>query len=412
MTTSSAFTKRVQTNDRGNPISWGSDDIDKLYATLSGEKNVGPATLESNWAFRNTNLRLQNPAKLYEVAFNTSQIASDNEIIIPRQTNNDTMVLQNQDQELTNKLLDARLNNLLNIETTPIVSKSGRFEAVGDGGIAGGSGILQTLRHVVLPQSRIDSTGTYYRYKTPSTTSGKAGVTVPGLKLTRAAFDPSVTFKFRLPNWTINTMRMYGGLVADQHMHQSDIAYSPSTAAILFGFASNDGIFRLFRNIGDGVTTTQPLSLGVNIDQEVHTVKFGLVGQGTFAYVQLDNNEEQTVSIELPQTTQDLTMHIEVQNVDTLNSPREFDLYHINIQTDQITSVVPTPTSALVSGSPIQLFSNPITFADYIDFKIIATAPDPPAGNVRLYAKQVDANNDGLFMKSKLLSTVQEVRVL
>jgi hypothetical protein len=410
--TSSAFTKRVQNNDPGDTNSFGSNDTDLIYATLSGEKNVGPATLESNWAFRNRNFRLQNPTKAYEYIFNTSLITGDRDIIMPILTANDTLVVQNQDQELRNKLIDARLNNLLNIEKSPIVSKSGKFQAIGDGGIAGGSGILQTLRHVVTPQSKIDESGTYYRYKTSSVyAESKAGITVPGLNLTRTAFDPQITFKFTVPNWSLNNMRMYAGLIADQQIHQSNVPYSPDTAAFLFGFGSTDGTFKIFRNIGDGTTVTAPQSLGVNVDQQEHTVRMGFTGQGTFAYLQLDNEEEQVISLELPDPTQNLTLHLEVQNIDVLSVARQLDIYHISIQTDQLTSVIPTP-SPLVSGGPLQLFNDPITFANYIDLKIISTPTDPPSGVARLYAKQADTNNDGLFLKLKLNSVVEELRLV
>lgn len=45
------------------------------------------------------------------------------------------------------------------------------------------------------------------------------------------------------------------------------------------------------------------------------------------------------------------------------------------------------------------------------DYDIITVPSDPPADRSRVYAKQVDANNDGYFIKQNVAGTITEIRL-
>jgi len=51
-------------------------------------------------------------------------------------------------------------------------------------------------------------------------------------------------------------------------------------------------------------------------------------------------------------------------------------------------------------------------FDSFLEANVIAAPADPASTKIRLYAKAVDANNDGLFVKLKIAGTVTEVWIV
>ena len=47
-----------------------------------------------------------------------------------------------------------------------------------------------------------------------------------------------------------------------------------------------------------------------------------------------------------------------------------------------------------------------------IEHKVISAPPNPIAGYVKVYPKQIDANNDGYFVKARIAGAVREVRIV
>ena len=52
------------------------------------------------------------------------------------------------------------------------------------------------------------------------------------------------------------------------------------------------------------------------------------------------------------------------------------------------------------------------TIGDHLDFKRVATPANPAVDVGRMYHRQIDANNDGMFVKLKKAGSIVEVRVL
>lgn len=55
--------------------------------------------------------------------------------------------------------------------------------------------------------------------------------------------------------------------------------------------------------------------------------------------------------------------------------------------------------------------SNNITGIEYQDMKRISEPSSPSANEGRIYIKQVDANNDGIFIKIKKSGVFEEVQI-
>ena len=52
------------------------------------------------------------------------------------------------------------------------------------------------------------------------------------------------------------------------------------------------------------------------------------------------------------------------------------------------------------------------TIGDYLDFTRVAAPANPPTDVGRLYHKQIDANNDGMFVKLKKAGAIVEVQII
>jgi hypothetical protein len=70
----------------------------------------------------------------------------------------------------------------------------------------------------------------------------------------------------------------------------------------------------------------------------------------------------------------------------------------------------PSGTPASRKATVAQLFLNR-NLTGYLDFDIIAKPSDPSADDLRIYAKQIDANNDGLFYITQVGGAMTEVRI-
>jgi glucose dehydrogenase len=59
----------------------------------------------------------------------------------------------------------------------------------------------------------------------------------------------------------------------------------------------------------------------------------------------------------------------------------------------------------------VEFNSHNITGVSYQDIERIAAPADPATNNGRIYIKQVDANNDGIFIKIKKSGVFTEVQI-
>lgn len=69
----------------------------------------------------------------------------------------------------------------------------------------------------------------------------------------------------------------------------------------------------------------------------------------------------------------------------------------------------PSGTPASRNGNVGDLFLNR-NLPGYLDYDVIAKPSDPSSDDIRVYAKQIDANNDGMFVLTKVGGAFTEVR--
>ena len=66
----------------------------------------------------------------------------------------------------------------------------------------------------------------------------------------------------------------------------------------------------------------------------------------------------------------------------------------------------------LLDSSKLDMLNNNIHNVGYQDLTRMSAPADPSANIGRMYVKQIDANNDGLFMKIKQGGNIVEVQIL
>ena len=78
-------------------------------------------------------------------------------------------------------------------------------------------------------------------------------------------------------------------------------------------------------------------------------------------------------------------------------------------------STFPTTTTTLIGTDTTNTLTNKTLTApahdSYSEHNTISAPSNPASGKVRLYAKQIDANNDGWFIKEKVNGAVVEIQV-
>jgi hypothetical protein len=69
--------KKVPAGDIGTSTVSGGDDLNKFAAFFSGVADVDSVDINSSTTFRDTKLKLRNPANTFSLTFTTSAIAED-----------------------------------------------------------------------------------------------------------------------------------------------------------------------------------------------------------------------------------------------------------------------------------------------------------------------------------------------
>ena len=191
---------------------------------------------------------------------------------------------------------------------------------------------MDSLIHLDPPQLLGDpEEGSYARYTTPTSANSQTGNWVDNSYLIMGKFDPIFKLKLRVPDWAINTNRLFVGLVSANSVLQNDVPFGLGDAALMMGYRNGDSDFKLFRGVGNGVTTVAPTATNVNLRPTVIELEFGFKNTGTIVYYKIDNGQEVTFSTNIPNPERWLRLHVCIQN--TTGADRDLDIFYERIET-------------------------------------------------------------------------------
>ena len=333
MPLNSFFKKKAFVGNIGvDGFSLGSDDISQVLAYLDSAQGRD-AAIRSPTYFWDMAARFMRPNdNLFGYTMRTySLISHDVDVYfppVPSDINRDDLVLAETPAELKNKTITPATNILNGIEKFPDYAKSGKFQ----GNNFKGEGIMESLIHRDLPELLGDSDeGSYAQYTTSVTSNSNTGFYVANNFMTMPKFDPIFKIKLRVPDWQINTNRLFFGFVSSDFIIINDIPFGLGDAALLMGFRNGDGDFKLFRGVGNGSTSVPPHSTNHATGLNVETLEFGFRNQGTLAYYKIgEDGQEITFSSQLPLPDRWMKVHVDIQN--TTSDDRHLDIFWARIE--------------------------------------------------------------------------------
>lgn len=328
----SYWKKRSYVGQRGlEGQTWGCDDAVDNWAYLDSAQGKD-ATVRSPTYFWDNTIRFSRPTDLlYSYNIRTSSISHDVDVyypVVPADILTDYFLLRDTPAEIKNKIITPQTNTLSGVEKFPDYAKSGKFQ----GSTLRGEGIMDSLIHLDPPQLLGDpEEGSYARYTTPTSANSQTGNWVDNSYLTMGKFDPIFKLKLRVPDWAINTNRLFVGLVSANSVLQNDVPFGLGDAALMMGYRNGDSDFKLFRGVGNGVTTVAPTATNVNLRPTVIELEFGFKNTGTIVYYKIDNGQEVTFSTNIPNPERWLRLHVCIQN--TTGADRDLDIFYERIET-------------------------------------------------------------------------------
>lgn len=98
--------KEATDPNAGSSVIYGAPDIKKISQLFNGDVDVDDVDINSEWYFRDGKLQIVNPAGTFTYIINTGAITADRTLDIPLLDGNDTIVVEAQSQDLTNKGID------------------------------------------------------------------------------------------------------------------------------------------------------------------------------------------------------------------------------------------------------------------------------------------------------------------
>ncbi len=111
--------KEATDPNAGSSVIYGAPDIKKISQLFNGDLDVDDVDINSEWYFRDGKLNVVNPAGTFTYIINTGAITADRTLDLPVLDANDTIVVEAQSQDLTNKGID--ISRILGLPITSTV---------------------------------------------------------------------------------------------------------------------------------------------------------------------------------------------------------------------------------------------------------------------------------------------------
>jgi len=111
--------KEATDPNAGSSVIYGAPDIKKISQLFNGDVDVDDVDINSEWYFRDGKLQIVNPLGTFTYIINSGAITADRTLDLPVLDSNDTIVVEAQAQDLTNKGID--ISRILGLPITSTV---------------------------------------------------------------------------------------------------------------------------------------------------------------------------------------------------------------------------------------------------------------------------------------------------
>ncbi len=375
--------------------------------------------------FRNSRIKLMNPANTFGYIFTGAAIVADRTINIPLMTGTDEILLKDFAATITNKSIDADTNIITNIENADIKAAAGIVTTK----LADSTNFVLTTRtnsfgdfDQVFKDNRLlinNPADTFAYTIIGSAIAANRSITLPLL----TGNDVAVTEAFAqtLTNKTIaagsNTISgiVDANITAHTTTKITTTSKSLLNTSIVYGDQTNTfGDF-------DQILRDNRLRINNPADTFSYTIIAAAIAANRSITLPLLTTDDTMVTQAFAQTLTNKTIDADsntITNIENADIKAAAGIVYskLNLATSilnaDINASAAIATSKLADSANFLLSTLDNNFGAHFHDITRMTAPaNPNVNDARFYTKQIDANNDGFFVKIKKAGSFVEVQI-
>ena len=449
--------KVVNNADAGTVTKHGGNDADRVSQLFNGS-DVGIPDINSSFRYRSGKLAVRNPANSFSYNVVGSAIVADRNLILPLLTADDTLVTLNLAQTLTNKVISGATNTIIDIPDSalpPGMVYTDMPNTFSDTTTFNSAPKFDTYSEVkaITPPSNpatgyarlyLDSADNKYKIKktdgsvidleavgagaaTDERVTIREAGTIVGSSSRKLNFTVPTDFEFTedVPNDEIEA-KIADNAIRDNHINahtSTKITITDKTHLNPNTTYKDENEWLTDAMVAPHTTTKIVTSSKSLLNTQIaykdeaawlnDSMITGTIAKSHLATSVVHNDQNNNLGA----FYQDIT-EIAAPTAPAANTGRLFfdsADEHLKIKKSDTTLVDLEATSGGGGGTWDPVATETIqnkTIGNHLDFTRV-TAPANPATDVgRLYHKQIDANNDGMFVKLKKAGAIVEVRIL
>ena len=448
--------KVVNNADAGTVTKHGGNDADRISQLLNGS-DVGIPDINSSFRYRSGKLQVRNPANSFSYNIVGSTIVADRNLILPLLTADDTLVTLNLAQTLTNKVISGTSNTITDIPDSALppgmvyTDMPNTFTETNIFAVPQKFNDYNEVKAIAAPSQPssgfarlyLDTADNKYKIKksdgsvidleavgagaaTDERVVIREDGTIVGSASRKLNFTVPTDFDFTedVPNDEIE-MKIADNAIRDNHIN----AHTSTKITITDKTHLNPNVTykdenewltdaMVFPHTTTKITTTAKGLLNNQIAYKDETAWLNdSMITGTLAKTHLPSS--------IVYNDQNNNLGTFYQDIGEIAAPAApaantgrlfFDSAdeHLKIKKSD-TTLVDLESGGGGGGTwdanAVETIQNK-TVGNHLDFTRVAAPANPPADVGRLYHKQIDANNDGMFVKLKKAGSIVEVRIL
>ena len=449
--------KVVNNADAGTVTKHGGNDADRVSQLFNGS-DVGIPDINSSFRFRSSKLVVRNPANSFSYNFVGSTITADRNLILPLLTADDTLMTLNLAQTLTNKVISGATNTIIDIPDSALppgmvyTEMPNTFTDTNIFAVPQKFDDYNEVKAITPPSNPttgyarlyLDSADNKYKIKktdgsvidleavgagaaTDERVTIREAGTIVGSSSRKLNFTVPTDFEFTedVPNDEIEA-KIADNAIRDNHVnaHTSTKITITDKTHLNPNATYKDEIDWLTNTMVAPQTTTKISTTDKTLlnNQIAYKDEIGWLNDSMITGTIAKNHLASSV-IHNDQNNNFGAFYQDIGEIAAPAAPAAntgrifFDSAdeHLKIKKSDTTLVDLEATSGGGGGTWDPVATETIqnkTIGNHLDFTRV-TAPANPATDVgRLYHKQIDANNDGMFVKLKKAGAIVEVRIL